>query len=252
MMTSDQMAELLARRMLTASTPFGRARLRFICSGNASPGAGPSAAPPFSNACIDIAASGLLLLVLSPVMIGTALLVRRDGGPVFFKQKRVGLRGAEFGMLKFRSMCVDAEAKLKELLDQNEKSDGITFKMKNDPRITPIGRFIRKTSIDELPQMINVLRGEMSLVGPRPPLPREVALYSPEDRRRLLAVPGITCLWQIGEREGGLLEVSDRNQIEFPEQVSLDVRYIESQSFWKDLLILVKTVPAVMLGKGGV
>nr|WP_184016790.1 sugar transferase [Haloferula luteola] len=200
---------------------------------------------------MDLVAAGILLLVLSPVMITVALLVRRDGGPVFFRQTRVGFRGREFGMLKFRSMCVDAEARLKELLAHNEKSDGITFKMKDDPRITPVGRFIRKSSMDELPQLINVLRGEMSLVGPRPPLPREVALYSPDDRRRLLAVPGITCLWQIGEREGRLLEVGDRNQIEFPEQVDLDVRYIESQSVFKDLLILAKTVPAVLLGKGG-
>ncbi len=252
MMTSDQMTALLVQRMLVASTPFGRTRLRFYMQWKRLAWRWTIGCTAFFKRCVDVAASGMLVIVLSPVMIGTALLVRRDGGPVFFKQKRVGLRGTEFGMLKFRSMCVDAEAKLKELLDQNEKSDGITFKMKNDPRITPIGRFIRKSSIDELPQMINVLRGEMSLVGPRPPLPREVALYSPEDRRRLLAVPGITCLWQIGEREGGLLEVSDRNSIEFPEQVSLDVRYIESQSFWKDLLILVKTVPAVLLGKGGV
>ena len=252
MMTSDQMAERLAQRMLTASSPFGRARLRFYMRWKRLAWRWTIGCTALIKRSIDIAASALLLLVLSPVMIVTALLVRRDGGPVFFKQNRVGLRGKNFGMLKFRSMCVDAEAKLQQLLEQNEKSDGITFKMKNDPRITPIGRFIRKTSIDELPQMINVLRGEMSLVGPRPPLPREVALYSPEDRRRLLAVPGITCLWQIGERQGGFLEVSDRNQIEFPEQVSLDVRYIESQSVLKDLLILIKTIPAVLLGKGGV
>ncbi len=251
-MTSDQMAALLARRMLAASSPFGRARLRFYMQLKRLAWRWTIGCTAFFKRCIDIAAAGMLLLVLSPVMIGTALLVRRDGGPVFFKQKRVGLRGTEFAMLKFRSMSVDAEAKLKDLLDQNEKNDGITFKMKNDPRITPIGRFIRKSSIDELPQMINVLRGEMSLVGPRPPLPREVALYSPEDRRRLLAMPGITCLWQIGEREGRLLEVSNRNSIEFPEQVSLDVRYIESQSFWKDLLILVKTIPAVLMGKGAI
>jgi lipopolysaccharide/colanic/teichoic acid biosynthesis glycosyltransferase len=250
MMTSDQMAARLAQRMLAASTPFGRARLRFYMQWKRLAWRWTVGFTTFVKRCIDIAASGMLLLVLSPVMIVTALLVRRDGGPVFFKQNRVGYRGKEFGMLKFRSMCVDAEAKLKELLDQNEKSDGITFKMKNDPRITPIGRFIRKTSIDELPQMFNVLRGEMSLVGPRPPLPREVAMYSPDDRRRLLATPGITCLWQIGERQGGLFEVGDRNQIEFPEQVDLDVRYIESQSVLKDLLILIKTVPAVLLGKG--
>jgi len=252
MMTSDQMAARLAQRMLTASTPFGRARLHFYMQWKRLAWRWTIGCTALIKRCIDIAASGMLLLVLSPVMIVTALLVRRDGGPVFFRQMRVGLRGKEFGMLKFRSMCVDAEAKRKELLDKNEKSDGITFKMKNDPRITPIGRLIRKTSIDELPQMINVLRGEMSLVGPRPPLLREVAMYSPEDRRRLLAVPGITCLWQIGEREGRLFEVGDRNAIEFSEQVSLDIRYIESQSVWKDLLILIKTVPAVLMGKGGV
>ena len=252
MITPEKLATRLSQRMLTASTPFGRTRLRFYMQWKRLAWRWTIGCTAFIKRSIDITASGILLLVLSPVMIVTALLVRRDGGPVFFRQMRVGLRGKEFGMLKFRSMCVDAESKLKELLEKNEKSDGITFKMKDDPRITPVGRFIRKASIDELPQMINVLRGEMSLVGPRPPLPREVALYSPEDRRRLFAVPGITCLWQIGEREGGLLEVSDRNVIEFPEQVSLDVRYIESQSIWKDLLILVKTVPAVLMGKGGV
>lgn len=201
---------------------------------------------------LDVTAAGILLLVLSPLMLMLAFLIKWDGGSVFFRQIRVGYRGREFGMLKFRSMCVDAEAKLQELLSHNEKADGITFKMKNDPRVTKIGRIIRKTSMDELPQLINVIKGEMSLVGPRPPLPREVAMYSAADRRRLLAVPGITCLWQIGERSGGLLEVGDRNQIDFAEQVLLDVRYIESQSMWKDMWILIKTVPAVLFGKGGV
>jgi lipopolysaccharide/colanic/teichoic acid biosynthesis glycosyltransferase len=153
-------------------------------------------------------------------------------------------------MLKFRSMCVDAEAKLKDLLAKNEKASGITFKMKDDPRITKIGKLLRKSSLDELPQFWNVLRGDMSLVGPRPPVPREVALYTQADRRRFLIKPGITCLWQVGEREGGLLEIGDRNVIDFPEQVALDVRYIESQSFWRDVLILGKTVPAILFGKG--
>ena len=251
MMTDDQMATRLAERLLAASTPAGRARLRLYMSWKRMAWRVTVGFTTLVKRLIDVTASGLLLVILSPLLLTIALLVRRDGGPVFFRQIRVGLRGREFGMLKFRSMCVDAEARLKALLAQNEKKDGITFKMKNDPRITPVGRFIRKTSIDELPQMINVLRGEMSLVGPRPPLPREVALYSPGDRRRLLATPGITCLWQIGEREGRLLEVGDRNAIEFPEQVDLDVRYIESQSVWKDLLILIKTVPAVLMGKGG-
>ena len=252
MMTADQLSEKLALRMLASSTSLGRLQLRLYMSWKRLAWRWTIGCTAFVKRCIDVAASGLLLIILSPLLLIVALLIRRDGGPVFFRQIRVGLRGREFGMLKFRSMCVDAEAKLKELLAQNEKKDGVTFKMKNDPRITPIGRFIRKTSIDELPQMINVLQGEMSLVGPRPPLPREVAVYSPEDRRRLLATPGITCLWQIGERQGGLMEVGDRNSIEFPEQVSLDVRYIESQSVLKDLLILIKTVPAVLLGKGGV
>ncbi len=251
MMTDDQMAGYLARRMLATGSAFGRLKMRFYMGWKRIAWRTTMGCTAFVKRAIDIAASGLLLIILSPVLLTVALLVRKDGGPVFFRQIRVGLRGKEFGMLKFRSMCVDAEAKLKELMALNEKKDGVTFKMKNDPRITPIGRFIRKTSMDELPQMINVLKGEMSLVGPRPPLPREVALYSPEDRRRLLARPGITCLWQIGEREGRLLEVGDRNSIDFPEQVSLDVRYIESQSVWKDLLILIKTVPAVLLGKGG-
>lgn len=251
MMTADQMAGCLAQRMLVAGSAFGRWRLRFYMSWKRLAWRCTIGFTAAVKRAIDILASGVLLLLLSPLLLVISLLVRRDGGPVFFKQKRVGLRGREFGMLKFRSMCVDAEAKLKELMALNEKKDGVTFKMKNDPRITPIGRFIRKTSIDELPQMLNVLRGEMSLVGPRPPLPREVALYSPGDRLRLLARPGITCLWQIGEREGRLLEVGDRNSIDFPEQVSLDLRYIESQSVLKDLLILIKTVPAVLLGKGG-
>lgn len=252
MIDSEKIEVLIAERMLSASTPLGRFRLVFYMKWKRLAWRFTISFTAFVKRAIDIFASGCLLVSLAPLMLLIAYLVQRDGGPVFFKQTRVGLRGREFGMLKFRSMCVDAEVKLKELMELNEKNDGITFKMKNDPRITPIGRFIRKTSIDELPQMINVLRGEMSLVGPRPPIPREVALYSPEDRRRLLATPGITCLWQIGERKGGWLEVSDRNQIEFSEQVDLDVRYIESQSVLKDLLILLKTIPAVLLGKGGV
>lgn len=199
---------------------------------------------------LDIAVSLSALIILSPLLGIVALLIRRDGGPVFFKQQRVGLLGQHFGMFKFRSMCVDAEAKLAALLAQNEKNGGVTFKMKNDPRITRIGRIIRKTSIDELPQLFNILKGDMSLVGPRPPVPREVALYTQEDRRRLLVKPGLTCLWQVGERSGGLFEVGDRNQIDFAEQVSLDVRYIEQQSLFRDLWIILKTVPAVLLGKG--
>lgn len=252
MMTEEELTAKIAERMLTTIHPMGRWKLRFYVRWKRFAWKFTIGFTRLIKRALDVGSSGILIILLSPLMITIALLVRRDGGPIFFKQKRVGFRGNEFGMLKFRSMCVDAEEKLKELLAHNEKGDGITFKMKNDPRITPIGRFIRKTSIDELPQLFNVLAGEMSLVGPRPPLPREVALYSPDDRLRLLATPGITCLWQVGEREGGIFEIGNRNEIEFPEQVALDVRYIESQSVWRDLLILLKTVPAVLFGKGGV
>jgi lipopolysaccharide/colanic/teichoic acid biosynthesis glycosyltransferase len=152
-------------------------------------------------------------------------------------------------MLKFRSMVVDAEAHLRALLEKHSKAGSVTVLIRDDPRITRIGGWLRKSSLDELPQFWNVLCGEMSLVGPRPPLPREVELYSQADRRRLLVKPGMTCLWQIGEREGRLWEVGHRHRIEFPEQVELDVRYIESQSLARDLWILAKTVPAILLGR---
>lgn len=199
---------------------------------------------------IDIVGSVFGLIILSPLFAVIILWVKKDGGPAFFPQTRVGLHGRQFKMLKFRSMCVDAEAKLKELLKYNEKSEGVTFKMKDDPRITAVGKFIRKSSIDELPQLWNVVKGEMSLVGPRPPTVREVELYEQEDRRRFAVKPGITCLWQVGERQGGVWEIGDRNSIDFKEQVALDVRYIQSQSIWKDLWILIKTIPAIIFGKG--
>lgn len=190
---------------------------------------------------IDVLLSAAALTLLSPVFIVIALLIKlEDRGPVFFRQVRVGQFGREFRMFKFRSMRTDAEQRLKELLARNQHSTGVTFKIKNDPRITRIGHLLRKYSLDELPQFVNVLRGEMSLVGPRPPVPREVALYSQADRRRLAVKPGITCIWQI----------SGRAQIDFPGQVQLDVRYIESRSLREDLRILCKTIPAVLSGDG--
>ena len=197
----------------------------------------------------DIVISLSMLLLSLPVFVGIGLLVRLDGGPIFFRQVRIGRFGRPFKMLKFRSMCVDAEERLAALLAENDKEQGITFKMKHDPRVTRVGHWLRRTSLDELPQLINVLQGDMSMVGPRPPVIREVELYSPSDRHRLHAKPGITCLWQIGEREGRWWEVGDRNEIDFEEQVSLDLRYIERQGFWRDLWILVKTLPAVLFGK---
>jgi len=189
----------------------------------------------------DIVASFLALLVLSPLFLLIAVLIKlEDRGPVFFRQTRVGQFGREFKMYKFRSMCLDAEQRLKDLLAKNQHKEGVTFKLKADPRITRVGKWLRKFSLDELPQFYNVLIGDMSIVGPRPPVPREVIKYSLANRRRLAIKPGITCFWQI----------SGRSEIDFSGQVQLDVNYIESQNFWTDLKILALTVPAVLSGKG--
>jgi len=189
----------------------------------------------------DIVVGGLFLFFLAPLFGLIALLIWiEDGGSIFFTQTRVGQHGREFKMYKFRSMCLDAEQKLKELLAKNQHKEGVTFKLKRDPRITHVGKWLRKFSMDELPQFYNVFIGDMSIVGPRPPVPREVAKYSLANRRRLAVKPGITCIWQ----------VSGRSEIDFSGQVQLDVNYIESQSFWTDVKILVRTVPAVISGKG--
>ena len=237
-------------RLLQARTRWGRARLNSRVYFKAKVWAIWVHSLFSLKRLLDIVGSLAALILFAPLFLLLALLVKLDGGPIFFRQTRVGQRGREFKMIKYRSMVVDAEARLKDLLAQNEKASGVTFKMKDDPRITKVGRIMRKTSLDELPQFWNVLQGEMSLVGPRPPVPREVALYTPADHRRLLVKPGITCLWQVGERQGGRFEIGDRNAIDFPEQVHLDVRYIESQSFWIDVRILLKTIPAILFGKG--
>ena len=237
-------------RLLQARTRWGRARLNSRVYFKAKVWAIWVHSLFSLKRLLDIVGSLAALILFAPLFLLLALLVKLDGGPIFFRQTRVGQRGREFKMIKYRSMVVDAEARLKDLLAQNEKASGVTFKMKDDPRITKVGHIMRKTSLDELPQFWNVLQGEMSLVGPRPPVPREVALYTPADHRRLLVKPGITCLWQVGERQGGRFEIGDRNAIDFPEQVHLDVRYIESQSFWIDVRILLKTIPAILFGKG--
>lgn len=247
---SQASVENSMNRLLAARTPWGRAGLNLRVGWKRLVWLAVVNAAFFVKRTLDILVAISALIIFSPLFLAIALMVKCDGGPAFFRQKRVGLNGREFSMLKFRSMCVDAEARLAALLARNEKASGVTFKMKDDPRITRLGKVLRKSSLDELPQFWNVLRGDMSLVGPRPPVPREVALYSQSDRRRLLVKPGITCLWQVGEREGGLFEIGDRNTIDFPEQVGLDVRYIESQSFTKDLWLLAKTVPAILFGKG--
>ncbi len=249
-MSREDITEKAANRLLQAQTSMGRARLNATAGWKRLTWSAVVNTTFFIKRVIDIMASILALILLSPVLLLLGALVKLDGGPILFRQTRVGLNGREFKMLKFRSMVVDAEARLQQLLAKNEKASGVTFKMKNDPRVTRVGRFIRKSSLDELPQFWNVLLGDMSLVGPRPPTPREVALYSPADRRRLTVKPGITCIWQVGERKGGFFEIGDRNSIDFPEQVSLDVLYIESQSVWKDIWLLTKTVPAILFGKG--
>ncbi len=189
----------------------------------------------------DVVVSSLLLIILAPFFLVIATVIRLESpGPIFFKQTRIGRSGKPFTFWKIRSMYVDAEARKADLLRKNEMAGGVLFKMKQDPRITRVGRIIRRASIDELPQLWNVLKGDMSLVGPRPPLAMEVNEYSLLDRRRLEATPGITCIWQI----------SGRSDIPFPEQVKLDVEYIHSQSFWADLRILFKTIPAVLTGRG--
>ncbi|MGF1511595.1 MAG: sugar transferase [Myxococcota bacterium] len=190
---------------------------------------------------LDITGSATALLIFSPVFAGTALLIKiEDGGPIFFRQKRVGKGGRMFDMFKFRSMVVNAEALKKELEELNQHQEGVTFKMKDDPRITRVGRVIRKFSIDEFPQFFNVLLGDMSLVGPRPAVLREVEKYRAVHLRRLMVKPGITCLWQVG----------GRSEIDFEGQVRLDLEYIASESLLTDIKLLLKTVPAVLKGEG--
>jgi exopolysaccharide biosynthesis polyprenyl glycosylphosphotransferase len=190
---------------------------------------------------IDRNAAALALLMLSPVFLAVWLAVRlTSSGPVFFRQSRVGRDGGEFTMVKFRSMYVGAEQRRAELLALNVHGADPLFKMRDDPRVTPVGRFLRRYSIDELPQFLNVLCGHMSLVGPRPPLPSEVALYGDEARRRLLVKPGLTGLWQI----------SGRSDLSWDESVQLDLRYVENWSPALDLMILWKTAAAVLRGSG--
>lgn len=185
----------------------------------------------FSKRILDIICSTLGLIILSPILLIVAILIKLESkGPVIFSQKRVGLNGNEFKMYKFRSMVQNAEELKEKLAKQNEMS-GPMFKMKDDPRVTKVGKFIRKTSIDEIPQLINVLKGEMSLVGPRPSLPKEVAKFEPWMLDRLNVKPGLTCYWQ----------VTGRNNIDFEEWMKLDLQYVEDRSFLLDLKLIFKT-----------
>ena len=190
----------------------------------------------------DIVFSILAMIVLSPIMLITmiAILIDDPSGSPIYRQQRCGRDGKRFAMFKFRSMHMGAEARLNDLLKDNER-DGPAFKMKEDPRITRVGRFIRKTSLDELPQLWNVLIGEMSIVGPRPPLPREVVKYTKFQKQRLCIRPGITCYWQIQP---------NRHAVPFEEWVRLDLKYIRVRSFWVDWKIILKTFKVVISKQG--
>lgn len=189
----------------------------------------------------DFVLGVLGIIGLSPAFLVIAIIIKKDdfSAPVFYKQARLGLNGRKFKIYKFRSMIVDADKHLEELKQYNE-IEGAMFKMKDDPRVTKIGKILRKTSLDELPQLINVIRGEMSLVGPRPPLPAEVEEYSDYDKQRLLVVPGCTGLWQ----------VSGRNEVNFNEMVELDLEYIEKSGMWYDLKLILKTIKIMIVPNG--
>ena len=190
----------------------------------------------------DIVFSLLALILLAPMalLISLAIVLDSPGDGVIFRQRRVGRDGKLFWLYKFRTMCPDAEEQLNELLSQNQM-DGPVFKIKGDPRITRVGRFLRKTSLDELPQLLNVLQGDMSIVGPRPALPREVELYSDYQRQRLYVTPGLSCYWQIAPH---------RNEMSFDEWVALDMKYIQERSFWVDWKIIFLTVRAMFMKYG--
>lgn len=190
---------------------------------------------------IDIMLSLGVLIVLSPLFILIMVIIKwQDGGPIFYHSTRVGKWGEEFSFPKFRTMVTQADSMREKLKDHNIHGDDIRFKMEKDPRVTPFGSFLRKSTLDEFPQLWTVLKGDMTLVGPRPPLPEEVESYTLEERRRLDTKPGLTCLWQ----------VSGRSNIPFHDQVQLDIQYIESQSLWLDLKLILKTIPAILFGKG--
>lgn len=190
-----------------------------------------------SKRALDVIASFLGLVILSPILLIVAILIKLESkGPAIFSQSRIGLNGKEFKMYKFRSMVQNAEELKEKLAKQNEMS-GPMFKIKNDPRVTKVGKFIRKTSIDELPQLLNILKGDMTLVGPRPSLPREVEKFESWMLKRLEVKPGLTCYWQ----------VSGRNNIDFYEWMKLDLKYVNDMNFWLDIKLIFKTV-AVLFG----
>ncbi len=212
----------------------------FIARDPQGPASPLGAAGRCAKRLLDIAGATVGLLLILPLFPFLVALIKLDTpGPIFFRQRRVGMRGRGFDCFKFRSMGVDAEARKSDLADLNEAT-GAAFKIERDPRITSVGTFLRRSSLDEFPQLWNVLRGEMSIVGPRPQIPEEVAEYTPAHARRLLAKPGLTCLWQ----------VSGRSQLDFEEWMELDREYVRRQGFFFDIMVLLRTLPAVIERKG--
>lgn len=188
----------------------------------------------------DICLSAAALVVLSPLLLVIAILIYlEDKGPVIYSQTRIGKDGRAFKLYKFRSMCVDADERLRDLQKLNER-DGPVFKIRDDPRVTKVGKFIRKTCIDELPQLVNIIKGDMSIVGPRPPLPNEVEQYNSYQKQRLLVVPGLTCYWQIQKGE----------ETTFDEWVELDLKYIKERSILLDFRLILLTFKVILSGKG--
>lgn len=193
----------------------------------------------FVKRVFDVFCSALALVVLSPIFLATAIVVRTDGGRAFYTQNRVGKNNTVFKMYKFRSMCENAENMQQELMQYNEM-DGPVFKIRNDPRITKVGKFIRKYSIDELPQLLNILKGDMSIVGPRPPLVSEVEKYTPYQMQRLLVTPGLTCFWQ----------AYGRSELSFEDWMDMDMKYIQRRSFGMDISLIIRTIFAVIFKRG--
>jgi lipopolysaccharide/colanic/teichoic acid biosynthesis glycosyltransferase len=235
--------ERLATKSTAADTPAVRVNAKHAPQRVADLYANPtdSATYLFAKRTLDILGSFVGLILLSPLIAVVAILTKlSDGGPVFYTHTRVGKWGREFACLKFRTMVVNADHRKAEIQHLNTHDDHRTFKVPDDPRVTRLGRFLRRASIDELPQLWNVLLGYMSLVGPRPPVPLEVERYNLDDMQRLMVKPGLTCIWQ----------VSGRSRLPFAKQLEMDLAYIRQRNFWFDLQLMARTIPAVLSADG--